>query len=244
MYNHCMTTLTPKYSYSSLTRDNSTGIRLYSTPDGEKLPSVTTILDKTKDPETVAALAKWRAAVGEEKAKQITTEAANRGTRMHSYLEQYVLEGAMPTCGSNPYAKVSHLMAETIVNLGMSKVPEVWGSEASLYYPGLYAGTTDLVGVWHDRPAIIDFKQSNKIKKWEDIDDYKCQLVAYGLAHNKLYGTDIRTGVVLMAVKPEIDAKFNIIKPPSYLEFVLEGDEWDQYVIKWLDKVQEYHLGR
>lgn len=236
-----MTTLIPKFNYASLERATIDGKRLYTTPDGSNVASVTTILDHTKSEETKLALAKWRAAVGDNRANQITTEAASRGTRMHSYLEQFVLTGSVPKCGTNPHAKISHAMASTIINTGLVNITEFWGSEVSLYYPGLYAGTADLVAVWKGQPAIIDFKQSNKIKTWEDIEDYKCQLVAYGLAHNRIYGTHINTGVVLMAVKPELDKQLNILQPPQYLEFVLQGDEWVLYESKWLDRVQQFY---
>lgn len=236
-----MTTFITKFNYEKLPRANVEGQRLYTTPDGSNVASVTTILDQTKSEETKQALQAWRAAVGEQKASQITTEAANRGTRMHSYLEQFVLTGQVPRVGSNPHAKISHSMATTIIDNGLTNITEYWGSEVSLYYPGLYAGTADLIAVWKGNPAVVDFKQSNKIKTWEDIEDYKCQLVAYGLAHNRIHGTAIKTGVVLMAVKPVTDKNLNIVQPPHYLEFILTGDEWDSYENKWLDRVQKFY---
>ena len=85
-----MTLLKERYNYTPLDRASVEGKRLYATPDGTKVPSVTTILEKTKPLEKVQALANWRKAVGEKKATEIVTEAANRGTRMHKYLEDYV----------------------------------------------------------------------------------------------------------------------------------------------------------
>ena len=137
-----------------MNRTSEGGARLYSTPTGDRLVSVTTILEKTKSAEAVAALQNWRKAVGVAKAQEITTAAANRGTRMHSYLENYLLTGELGLPGTNPYAKISHAMAEVVVHNGMKHADEVWGSEVALYYPGLYAGTTDCVGQWKGKPAI------------------------------------------------------------------------------------------
>ena len=218
------------------------GKRFYATPDGKNLPSVTTILDKTKPQEKVEALNRWRRSVGAEKAQQITTEAANRGTRMHTYLEQYVRDGAIKEPGSNPYSWPSHAMAKVVVEQGLQKVNEFWGIEVPLYFPGIYAGTTDGAGIHLNEESILDYKQTNKPKKREWIDDYFIQLCAYAEAHNELHGTKIKKGVVLMCVKPDLDEQFNIIKPPEYQEFVLEGAEFEHYRDQWWRKVEQFYL--
>jgi len=202
---------------------------------------VTTILDKTKSQDKIEALDRWRRSVGVEKAQQITTEAANRGTRMHTYLEQYVKEGAIKEPGSNPYAWPSHAMAKVVIDRGLKNVSEFWGIEVPLYFPSIYAGTTDGAGIHLNEEAILDYKQTNKPKKREWIDDYFMQLCAYAEAHNELHGTKIRKGVILMCVKPDLDEQFNIIKPPEYQEFVLEGAEFDHYRDLWWRKVEEYY---
>ena len=195
-----------KYNYTPCDRETVDGKRHYCLPDGSKVPSVTTILDRTKPAEAREALAKWRKAVGEERAQQITTEAANRGTRMHSYLESYVLLDDMKPLPTNPYAHPSWFMAAEVILKGLCNVDEFWGVEVPLYYSGLYAGTTDCVGVWKGKPAIMDFKQSNKVKKKEYIGDYFLQLCAYAQAHNSMHGTDINQGVILMAVQPKLQS--------------------------------------
>ena len=202
---------------------------------------MTTILDKTKSQDKIEALDRWRRSVGVEKAQQITTEAANRGTRMHTYLEQYVKEGAIKEPGSNPYAWPSHAMAKVVIDRGLKNVSEFWGIEVPLYFPSIYAGTTDGAGIHLNEEAILDYKQTNKPKKREWIDDYFMQLCAYAEAHNELHGTKIRKGVILMCVKPDLDEQFNIIKPPEYQEFVLEGAEFDHYRDLWWRKVEEYY---
>ena len=173
-----------KYDYRALTRKQVAGKRLYSTPDGNAVPSVTTILDKTKSEEKRQALRNWKKRVGETKAQQITTEAAGRGTRMHKYLEDYCILDELKAPGSNPFSKQSHSMAKVVVEQGLCNVDEYWGMEVPLYFPKIYAGTTDCVGIHKGTPAIMYFKQSNKPKKEEWFDDYKLQLCAYAEAHN------------------------------------------------------------
>lgn len=232
----------PKFEYKLIPRVTIDGKRFYETPDGNKLPSVTTILDKTKSQEKIQALNNWRKRVGVEKAQEITTEAANRGTRMHTYLEQYVKDGMIKERGSNPFSWPSHAMAQVVIDQGLRNVNEFWGIEVPLYFPGIYAGTTDGAGMHLNQESILDYKQTNRPKKREWIDDYFVQLCAYAEAHNEVYGTKIRKGVILMCVKPEIDHNNSIIKPPEYQEFVLEGNEYDKYRDQWWRKVEQYYL--
>jgi hypothetical protein len=229
-----------KYEYKSLSRETVNGRRLYSTPTGA-LPSVTTILDATKTEESKAALNNWRNRIGAEKAQQITTEAANRGTRMHSYLEHYIRDGVMKDRGSNPYSWPSHAMANVVVEQGLVNCDEFWGIEAALYFPKIYAGTTDCVGVHRGVPSIIDFKQSNREKRSEWIDDYRLQLAAYAVAHNEVHGTNINKGVIMMCVKPELDKDGLMIGLPKYQEFVVEGAQFDHWTDRWWQRVEEYY---
>lgn len=235
-----MTLLKARYEYKSINRESVEGKRLYATPDGKKVPSVTTILDKTKPYEKIQALMEWKKRVGEAKAQEITTEAAGRGTRMHKFLEDYVKTGAIAEPGTNPFSAQSHLMAKTVIEQGLSNVNEIWGVEVGLYFPGLYAGTTDGLGLHLNDEAILDYKQSNKPKKEEWIEDYYLQLTAYALAHNEVYGSNIRKGVVLMCVKPpEISpGKWGA---PKYQEFILKPEDFDHWERKWWDRVEQYY---
>jgi genome maintenance exonuclease 1 len=230
-----------KFNYVPLSRETVDGKRKYATPDGNKLPSVTTILDATKPEETRRALLNWQKSVGVERARAITTEAANRGTRMHSYLEHYVKTGDIQPRGSNPYSWASHRMASEVITQGLSKVNEFWGIEVPLYFPGVYAGTTDCVGIHQDAESILDFKQSNRPKKREWIEDYFLQLVFYGTAHNELHGTKIKKGVILMCVKPSLNEQLEPISQPEYLEFILEGEEWKIYESKMWNRLEQYY---
>ena len=225
-----MALLIEKYNYVPINRESVAGKRLYATPDGSKVPSVTTILDKTKPEESRIALANWRKAVGEHKAQQITTEAANRGTRMHKYLEDYVKGETLRESVTNPYAQQSLDMARIVIEKGFPKINQVWGVEVPLYFPGLYAGTTDCCGVHDGDEAILDYKQTNKPKKREYIDDYFIQLTAYATAHNEVHGTNIRKGVILMCSKDY-----------EYQEFILEPRDFDYWQSRWFDRVEQYY---
>lgn len=232
-----------KFNYTPLNRTTVEGKRHYCLPDGSKVPSVTTILDKTKPQEKRDALANWKKKVGEQKAQEIVTEAANRGTRMHAYLEMYAQTADMSPLPGNPFAHASWFMAAEIILKGLCNVDEFWGVEVPLYYSGLYAGTTDCLGIWKGRPAIMDFKQSNKVKKREWIEDYFLQLAAYAQAHDHMHGTDINTGVILMAVQPKT-LPDGSMETPQYLEFEVTGDEFDHWKNEWNKRVELYYLTR
>ena len=226
-----------KYNYTPLARESVEGKRHYALPDGSRVHSVTTILEKTKPQEAKQKLQEWRDRVGHERAQQITTEAANRGTRMHTYLERYVKNNDIGDFPTNPFAQPSWFMAAQVILEGLQHADEYWGSEVPLYYSGLYAGTTDLVGVWKGQPAIMDFKQTNKPKKREWVDDYFLQLAAYAAAHNDTYGTEINTGVILMCAKP-VDEN----DTPKYQEFVLEPSDFSYWSDQWMRRVELYYL--
>ena len=139
--------------------------------------SVTTILKATESEEKKKSLADWAARIGEEAAEKIKDDAAVRGTAMHKILEKYVLEGGY--LDSTKVGQNAHNMAIRVIEQGLCNVSEYYGIECTLFYPGLYAGQTDMVGVHKGNDAIIDFKQTNKPKKDEWITDYKLQLAAY-----------------------------------------------------------------
>jgi genome maintenance exonuclease 1 len=236
-----MTLLKEKFVYTPIDRKSESGKRLYALPDGSKVPSVTTILDKTKSQDKIDALNNWKKRVGEAKAQAIVTEASGRGTRMHKFLEDYVKTGIINEPGTNPYSKQSHIMAKHVIEKGLSNVNEIWGVEVPLYYPGLYAGTTDGCGLHLNDESIIDYKQTNKPKKEEWIEDYYLQLTAYALAHNEVYGSNIRKGVVLMCVSPKMNEKLEVIEEPTYQEFILKPEDFAYWEGKWWDRVDQYY---
>ena len=218
----------PKFDYQTIKRVTLPTGRVYDINE-EKLPSVTTILSATKSEESKAKLAAWRQREGEKKADQIRDDAAARGTIMHRILEGYVKgEGHMDL---SDLGQEAGTMAKNIIDAGLFRpLQEVYGVEVPLYYPGLYAGTTDVVGVYECRESIIDFKQSNKYKKREWIDDYFIQCVAYAMAHNELYGTNIQSGVILISEKNGNVYRYTCEIP----------HEWQKFKKEWLRRVDLY----
>lgn len=225
-----------KFQYKSCQQINDPVLkkRVYLTPDGEKTPSVTTILSATKD---MTGLNAWKKFVGEDKAKQIVTEAAGVGTGLHANLERFI-RGEKRQPGNNPVHIKANAMADVIIANGLCDVSEVWAMEQSLYFPGLYSGTTDLVCVYKGNPCIADYKQTNKPKKAEYVEDYYIQLIAYAEAHNEVYGTDIREGHIFMCSRGTDPMK---IGGETYQQFDLTPNNYNKYQDMWYTKVEEYY---
>jgi CRISPR/Cas system-associated exonuclease Cas4 (RecB family) len=216
--------LVERYDYKGLKRETlPSGTRYYLTPGGAKVPSVTTILSKTKD---MTFLNEWKKRVGEDEAAKIVKRSVDHGNTIHKNLENYILTGAEPE--GNIF---SVQMTKKIIENGIKPhLREVWGVEAPLYAEGLYAGTTDLVGLWDEDPAIMDFKNSRKMKRREWLEDYFLQLCAYAMAHNEMTGTKIKRGVIMMASHDG-----------EYQHFILEGAEFDEYCVKWAKRLEDYY---
>jgi genome maintenance exonuclease 1 len=177
----------------------------------------------------MTALNEWRNRIGHDTAQQITTEAAGVGTGLHANLERFLV-GEVRQPGNNPVHVKANAMANIIIENGLSKMNEVWAVEQSLYCPGLFSGTTDLVGVYDGEPAIADHKQTNKPKKAEWVEDYYLQLAAYATAHNEVYGTSIKRGVIFMCSRDL-----------QYQQFDLLPKDFNKYQDMWFKKVEEYH---
>ncbi len=221
-----MTNITSPYEYQTLSRKSINGSRLYNNPWGDPVPSVTTILDKTKPQASRDALNAWRKRVGTKEATRITTEAADTGTYMHSILEYWVLNKVYEGKASPQ----SRLMANTVIKNIEPDLDEVWGSEINLCAPNLYAGTADLIGVWKGNPCIMDFKQTNKPKKREWINDYFMQGAAYALAHNELYDTDIKNIAIFMCSR---DCQWQL--------FEVNEKEFPQWAEQWALRVAQFY---
>jgi len=220
-----------KYNYPKSTRSIVDGSRHYSVNE-ERLPSVTTILKATESDEKKAKLAEWKKRVGHRQAEIISREATNRGSSMHDYLEKFLLGKLnMDLLGDNTLEK---MMADQIIENGLrNKLNEIWGCEATLYYPGKYAGAADCIGVYENKETIIDFKQSNKPKKEEWISEYFLQLSAYSLAHDKVYGSNITQGVILLCTKDNI-----------FQRFIVSGNTLKDYQNQFLEKVEQFYAQR
>ena len=215
-----------KYDYHKVKQINLDGKRLYEAPDGTKTPSVTTILGKTKD---MTHLNAWKKRVGEAYAQRIVTEASGVGTAMHNNLERFLI-GEERKPGNNHVHVQANKMADEIINNALVDVDEIWGIEQALYYPELYSGTCDVVGQYKGQPCIMDFKQTNKPKKKEWVDDYYMQLAAYAMAHNAVYGTDIKEGHIFMCSR-EL----------QYQQFDLVPEEFEHWSNEWLKRVEDYY---
>ena len=216
------------FKYPRSIREILKGDRHYDVND-EKLPSVTTILQATQGLEKAESLARWASRVGQVEADRIRDQAAKRGTAMHSYLETYLQGGKI--LDLRDVGREASSMAKTIIAKGFNDLEEIWGVESTLYYPGLYAGQTDMCGIYQGRESIIDFKGTNKPKRVEWIDDYKLQLVAYATAHDQVYGTKIEQGVILMCT------------PDNFFQrFLVNGSEFREWKWKWLQKVSDYYV--
>jgi len=215
-----------KYTYPELTRDDTTGSRLYKTPEDSLVPSVTTILGKTKDNKFLHL---WRKRVGKDEARRITLEAASVGTSMHKFLECHLLEEKRKYTPSPSHSQASK-MSKVVINEGLKHVSEIWGTEVKLWYKDQYAGTTDVVGMYKGIPHIIDFKQTNKPKKEEWVQDYYLQLAAYAHAHNHVTGSDIKSGVILMCSR---DLQFQ--------RFEMNEIQFEKYSYMWFNRIKQYN---
>jgi len=211
-----------KYPYKKIPRDTKDNKRTYNL-DGKHIPSVTTILSETKDK---SFLESWKKRIGEEKAREVTLKSSNRGTEMHKVIECTLL--GLKYENSDPEASNAVLMAHKIMD-NMQNINEIWGSEISLHYKDKWAGTADLVCLMENQPTIGDFKQANKPKRQEWIDDYFCQLVAYSMAHKELYG-EIIQGKIFMCT-PDL----------VFQSFDLNNINYNHYEKLWLNRVDQYY---
>ena len=213
-----------KYSYIDVERSENHGTRTYDV-SGFKLPSVTTILSRTKDKKK---LQEWRDRVGDNEADRVMNLSSKRGTLMHKYLEHYVLGKGYEDL--TELGQTTKKMANKVIEVGLTPVEGYYGSEITLYYQGLYAGTTDLVCIHNDMETIVDFKQSNRPKKKEWIDDYFLQSAAYAMAHDHVHDSKIRQCVIM------------ICTPDLYFqEYRIQDQELREWKHRFLVRLDMYY---
>lgn len=219
---------TNKFKYETLNRvTQDSGYRTYNTAGSDPLPSVTTILSATSD---MTAIDNWRQRIGEKEAAYIVNLSSSIGTAMHDNLENWIRGNPLPK-GTALVRKTARELAQVIIDKGLCNVDEIWGLEEHLYYPGLYAGTADVIGIWKGEPAIIDFKNTRKPKKLEWVQSYCKQLTAYAMAHNEVYGTNITKGVIMMVARePECFGE--------YQEFEIDIAD---HIDSWLQTLEDYY---
>ena len=228
-----------KYIYPPVKTNNSSGVRTYSV-NGVNLPSVTTILKMTESEEKKESLLKWREKVGDTVADKIMRESSQRGSRMHKHLEEYLVGQAK----LDIIDEESFLMSKKIIDNSLdSKLSELWGAEVNIYYPDLFAGTIDACGIYDGKESVIDFKQSNKPKKREWIEDYFFQVAAYSLAHNEVYNSNITQGVILVCTPPTGNASDSLetkLQSIVFQEFKIDNNELFDYQVKFKKKAKSY----
>jgi genome maintenance exonuclease 1 len=213
-----------RYNYVRVPRSDDEGNRTYDVK-GRKLPSVTTILSRTKDQ---GFLKKWKAKVGDQQAEVIKNISSKRGTSMHKYIEAFILQKGYEDLTS--LGQQAKTMAQKVIEKGLTPIEEYYGSEVTLFYPGLFAGTTDLVCRHNDMDTVVDFKQANQPKRKEWIDDYYMQIAAYAMAHDYLHGSKIEQGIIMVCT------------PDLYLqEFRFQGVELRDWKYKFLKRLSEYY---
>ena len=213
-----------KYCYTPGQRFEVHGSREYDFGD-KRLPSVTTILSRTKDQ---AFLEKWKARVGEVKAEEIKNHSSKRGTSMHKFLENHISDIGYDDLSS--IGQEARPMAQKIIDQGLINITEYYGSEVTLYYPDLYAGSTDLVCLHDNVEAIVDFKQSNRPKREEWIEDYYLQIGAYAMAHDQMYGSNIEQGIIMVCT-PDL----------YYQEFKFDGEMMQKYRHQFLQRLSQFY---
>ena len=213
-----------KYTYVQASSTTVHGSRTYDV-QGLRLPSVTTILAKTKDQ---SYLTRWKNKVGYEEAERIKNLSSKRGTAMHKFIEKYIQESGYEDL--TPIGVEAKPMAQKIIETGLTPVSEYYGAEVTVHYPGLYAGSTDLVCMHNDMETIVDFKQANRPKEEEWIEDYYLQIAAYAMAHDYVHKSHIRQGIIMVCTPDRY-----------YQEFKMQDAELKRWKHKWLARLDEYH---
>lgn len=227
------------YQYQDLKAELYNGMRFYHTPNGA-YPSITTVLGSTQSEEKTKSLENWRESLGHEKAEAFTKKAADHGTVVHLLAERYLKNlPVFDDIDSVPILQADRAAFNTL-KIKLSRINEIWGQEVPLFskYWGI-AGRCDLVGKYNDIPVIIDFKTSSKIKNRQDIADYELQLLFYGDAHNEMFNTDIKEGVILMVAKTGFPIEFKVPFTDELRKLLQERLDsfWSKKILKPPSKV-------
>lgn len=222
-----------RFPYKQYETTNELGLRWYHTPAGP-MPSITSVLGVSETAEKKASLENWRNSLGHDKAAAKTKQATDHGTMVHLMAERFLK-------GEDPYAPVNgaaipgpDTAAFNSLKLKLKKIV-VWGQEKAVYSPALeVAGRFDCAGTYKDVPSIIDFKTSlTRLKTRKDVEDYELQLTFYAFAHNELFGTKIKQGVILLAGAGGMPQEF-IVDVDAKLDPLIEriGIFWERTLAK------------
>ena len=224
-----------KYHYPNSTRSIHKGFRHY-TLKNQMLPSVTSIIEMTKTDREKEALAAWKSKLGAKESSAISSAATKLGSEMHSNVEQFLLgKDNLNLFEDEKEKSKSKMMSDLIIEEGLrDKLEEIHGVECVLYYPGPkgFAGSADLIGMYSGVHSVIDLKSKSSIMKenYDSLQNYYTQLGGYSLAHNKVYGSNISQGVILLATT---DLVFQI--------FRIKDEKLVEYQNKFLERVDQYY---
>ena len=195
--------------------------RLYETPQGNRYPSVTTVLGKMTDK---SALEAWKKRVGEDEAARVSSRAASRGTNIHTMCEKYILGEEIDT--TMPH---NMLMFNQIKKVLDERVDMIRATECTLFSDHLrVAGTTDLVANFDGRLSIIDYKTSSKLKRKDWIESYFLQASLYSFMLWEMENIAVKDIVIIIGVDDSLEAQVFVERPQNYLE-------------KAADLVKSYH---
>tara|TARA_Y100000741_G_scaffold69152_1_gene50180 strand:+ start:633 stop:1304 length:672 start_codon:yes stop_codon:yes gene_type:complete len=196
----------------AVTKDSG---RVYTDPNNNTYPSITTVLSILSED----AIKAWRARVGEEEANRISKTASNRGTAVHDLLERYVNNESDFDKEVDSHIMQSFYDVKPVLDKCLTKV---YSQEAGLYSERLgVAGRVDCVGEWNGIDSIIDYKTSKKLKKKEWINSYFMQSTAYAIMWEERTGIPINQIVVVIAVDNE--------EPQIFIE---KRENWTEKLIQ------------
>lgn len=197
-----------KFNYPDIKTVSVDGLRLYVIPDGNFYPSITTILGKTQKQETIDALNKWRAWIGDD-VERLMKEITDKGEAVHLMAERFLKNEPVVVEGDD--FSEDAISSFNGLKLHLRKIEEVWGLEVALYSHEIsLAGRCDCIAMHKGHPTIIDFKTSRSLKGDDRIGDYRLQLCAYAIMHNEMFGTNITRGTILMTSMNGFPQEFNI----------------------------------
>jgi len=178
-------------SVPKLQQLNENGTRYYVTPEGNKYPSITTVLAAYN----IGYIMEWRKRVGEEQANKISRQASGRGTRIHTLCEKYI-DNEKPEFKSPLDQELFNRFKPTL-----NRINNVYAQELRMYSDHLrIAGTVDCVAEFDGVLSVIDFKTAKRAKKKEDIENYFMQCSAYAIMFEEQFGIPVAQTVVAIAV--------------------------------------------
>jgi genome maintenance exonuclease 1 len=207
-----------------MTTENVNGKRIYVTPDGDKYPSITTILSEFSK----ASIQEWRKRVGETEANKISGKASRRGTSLHSVCESYIKNEDGYLDGQTPN------IVELFKNIEpfLERIDNVHGVELGLYSKHFgVAGRTDLIAEFDGVLSAIDYKTSNRIKKKDWCESYFAQGAFYAVAYEELTKIPVSQVVIVIAVDNE--------QPQLFVE---KRDDWIDKIWEAKKLYYESHL--